>query len=83
MPPLRLFSVLVIAVLQTQLAQAQLSTAGNQLWRQGFDQIVGNYEDGDRFASALAAGDFNGDGWDDLAIGSTGESGNRGIVNVI
>jgi uncharacterized protein (TIGR03437 family) len=84
MLPLRLFSLLAIAVvLQPQLARAQLSTAGNQLWRQGSDEIVGNYEDGDRFASALTAGDFNGDGWDDLAIGSPGESGNRGIVNVI
>jgi uncharacterized protein (TIGR03437 family) len=62
---------------------AQLSTAGNQLWSQGFDDILGNYESNDRFASALAAGDFNGDGWDDLAIGSPGESSARGIVNVI
>jgi hypothetical protein len=30
-------------------------------------------EDGDRFGAALAAGDFDGDGRDDLAIGHPGE----------
>jgi hypothetical protein len=35
---------------------------------------VGTNEDGDRFASALAAGDFDADGIDDLAIGVPGEA---------
>ena len=36
--------------------------------------IIGPVEPGDRFGEALAAGDFNGDGRDDLAIGVPGES---------
>ena len=62
---------------------AQLTTDGNQRFQQGADGIAGNYESNDRFANALAACDFNGDGYDDLAVGSPGESGARGIVNVI
>jgi hypothetical protein len=42
---------------------------------------------GDSFGKSLAAGDFNGDGYDDLAIGSPCEDGggfrNSGAVNVI
>ena len=36
--------------------------------------IIDPVEPGDRFGEALAVGDFNGDGWDDLAIGVPGES---------
>ncbi|MCP4809672.1 MAG: hypothetical protein GY913_28390 [Proteobacteria bacterium] len=42
-------------------------------------------EDGDRFGEALAVGDFNGDGFDDLAVGSPGEDGGStddGVVHV-
>jgi uncharacterized protein (TIGR03437 family) len=80
----RWFPSLPVAVLLAAAPlAAQLSTAGNQIWSQGFDDIIGNYENGDRFGTALAAGDFDGDGWDDLAIGSPFESGSVGIVNVI
>ena len=48
---------------------AGLSAAGNQFWSQGSAGIAGGAETGDRFGSALAAGDFNGDGFADLAIG--------------
>jgi len=34
----------------------------------------GNNESGDHFASALTAGDFNGDGFDELAIGIPNET---------
>jgi hypothetical protein len=40
-------------------------------YRQGY--FKGNAESGDRFASALAAGDFDGDGYADLGIGVPGE----------
>ncbi len=51
-----------------------LSLAGQQFFSQhqagGSD---GNAETGDEFGAAMAAGDFNGDGFDDLAIGSPGD----------
>lgn len=37
-------------------------------------------EPADAFGSALAAGDFNGDGFEDLAVGAPGEDGNTGRV---
>jgi FG-GAP repeat len=44
-----------------------------QLWFQGSPGIQEYPEEGDDMGSALAAGDFNGDGYDDLAIGAPGE----------
>ena len=52
-----------------------------------FDQdsagIPGDPEELDFFGSTLAAGDFDGDGFDDLAIGATGEDDFRGAVHVL
>ena len=60
---------------------------GNQLWHQNVAGIVSAAELDDRFASALASGDFNNDGVDDLALGVRGESIGRiagaGAVNVL
>ena len=63
-----------------------LTSAGNQRWRQGNDRdgrLEGGREDNDAFGSDLVAGDFNGDGFDDLAVGVPGENRSRGAVNVI
>ena len=50
------------------------SGAGLSAWS-GFGQAgLGANENGDRFGHALAAGDFDGDGKDDLAVGAPGES---------
>ncbi len=64
-----------------------LSEVGNQFWHQDSPGITDTVEQGDGFGVALAAGDFNGDGFDDLAIGVTGENvsnqSGAGAVNVI
>lgn len=64
-----------------------LTTAGSDTWTQDWPGIKGTTGAGDRFGTALAAGDFDGDGRDDLAIGSPGDSvngrPNAGAVNVL
>jgi hypothetical protein len=47
----------------------RLATDGNQLWHQNSMGIADAAETGDRFGSSLTAGDFNGSGHDDLAVG--------------
>jgi uncharacterized protein (TIGR03437 family) len=60
-----------------------LVSDGNQRWREGEDGLRGEGEGGDFFGYELAAGDFNGDGFDDLAVGTPGENSARGTVNII
>jgi len=67
----------VVALLALRLAcsplAAQLSTTGNQLLIQGEDGLQESFDPGDVFGRALAVGDFDGDGFADLAIGNPGE----------
>jgi hypothetical protein len=64
-----------------------LTGTGSQLWSQDSPGIAEQAEDGDRLGSALAIGDFNGDGPADLAIGAPGENLNvgfgSGVVHVL
>ena len=64
-----------------------LTPIGNQFWTQDSNDIAGNAEDGDKWGKILAAGDFNGDGADDLAIGAEdediGDVIDAGAVNII
>ena len=50
-----------------------LTAAGDQLWHQDTPGVLGGAEAGDVFGDSLACGDFDGDGFDDLAIGAPGE----------
>ena len=51
-----------------------LTAWGNQLWHQNSSGIQSAIEALDFFGKSLAAGDFNNDGFFDLAIGVPGES---------
>jgi hypothetical protein len=68
-------------------ALAGLTSTGNQFWHQDSPGINGVAATGDQFGSTLAVGDFNGDGFDDLAIGARLDEvsgvNNAGSVNVI
>lgn len=44
----------------------------NGLWR-AYGQPLGSSQSGDKFGAALATGDFNGDGYGDVAIGVPGD----------
>src|SRR5687768_11469989 len=51
-------------------AEAQLHTNGSQLWYQGLTGVPGPAGQDDGIGSAVAAGDFDGDGRSDLAMGA-------------
>lgn len=66
---------------------AGLSGAGGQVFTQDTAGVAGSAERGDRLGSALASGDFDADGFADLAAGVPGENvfaiSNGGAVNVL
>ncbi len=68
-------------------SNALLTATGNQLWSQGTASVVGLPEESDAFGAALAADDFDHDGFDDLAVGVPGEDvddePNAGALNVL
>ncbi len=61
---------------------AGLTAAGATVITQG-GPVPGANEAADNLGSALAVGDFDGDGDDDLAVGSSGENGRRGRILVL
>jgi len=61
-----------------------LSAARSQQFSQDVPpEMLGSSEDFDEFGAALAAGDFDGDGFTDLAIGVPGENTEGGRVAVV
>ncbi|TAH37286.1 MAG: hypothetical protein EYC70_09950 [Planctomycetota bacterium] len=60
-----------------------LNAAGSQAWNQDSPGIVGHTGQRDEFGTALASGDFNGDGRSDLAIGILQEAMDSGGVHIL
>jgi len=60
-----------------------LTAAGNQLWTLDSPGVPSAAITFDCFGCALAAGDFDGDGKDDLAIGGKREDLNKGLVHIL
>lgn len=56
-----------------------LTATDNQFWSQNSSGILGVSDDADEFGHALAAGDFNADGRDDLVVGIPGETVNSAV----
>ena len=60
-----------------------LTTTGSQFLSQGAGGIADAAEAGDEFGRSLAVGNFNSDGFNDLAIGAPGENRGAGTVHVL
>jgi len=63
-----------------------LLVAGSQTWKPGLAPTLGDENADDNFGWVLASGDFNGDDYDDLAIGTPGRdvfTTHNGVVYVI
>ncbi|MFH1086188.1 MAG: FG-GAP repeat protein, partial [Chloroflexota bacterium] len=61
------------AVVVLHGSSAGLTVAGNQFWSQESPGIAGNSSGDESFGRVLAAGDLNGDGYADLAVGAPGD----------
>ncbi len=63
------------------------SADGDQIWHQDTPDVAGPAEVGDHFGASLVSGDFDGDGYGDLAVAApddgVGAMARAGVVNVI
>lgn len=71
-----------INVLYGKSSRLQTASPPDQFWHQGKPGIADIEETGDFFGGSLGTGDFNGDGFDDLAVAVSGED-PGGAVSVL
>ncbi|HVF06472.1 MAG TPA: hypothetical protein VNA20_16645 [Frankiaceae bacterium] len=60
-----------------------LRTAGAQLWHRELRGVPGTASDSGGFGGSVASGDFDGDGYADLAVGAPGMGEGRGTLTVL
>ncbi len=70
------------AVVVLEGSPAGVVTTGAAVWSQGTAGIPGQGETGDRFGESWTTGDFDGDGFDDLAMGIPGDNTAAGVTDV-
>jgi FG-GAP repeat len=81
-----IFSAGAVNVLYGSIAGLLPTGIPDQVWTQNTSGVAETAEDGDGFGSTLATGDFNGDGYGDLAIGTPEEDlavGGEGVVQIL
>jgi len=83
-PAVALVLLLLLLAALPPAARAQCSLTNATTWcaHQDSSGVSGGAEDDDHFGGALAFGDFDGDGFDDLAVGAPGEDAGAGFVHV-
>jgi hypothetical protein len=82
-----LFYAGAVAVLYGSVAGLSATFVPDQFWHRDVPGVLGSVASDDRFGSSLAAGDFDADGFADLAIGvpnqAVGASARAGSVHVL
>jgi hypothetical protein len=79
----------VIVIYGSSIGLSPSAVLPDQMWHQDSTDIVDSVEEHDWFGFALAAGDFDNDNYDDLAIGAPGEDSEAagkdeiGVVHVL
>lgn len=74
---LRKLRIALFAFLFSASAFAILTSAGDQIWHLGQPGVVGTPANFDSFGTSVAGGDFDGDGYDDLATGVSADWGSE------